>query len=270
MRPFRKIVPWLAFVSSLIPLIAFCWGNLADIQYKIKSQDGNRWSSFLARGKIVKGFERKGGITFTFDDGPDHRTTPILLNALDKYGIKATFFVNGHRFHKRTAGGEENKSILREIYRRGHFLGNHTFSHKDITQLDQSSWRNEIKQVELGIQSVTGRRPWLFRPPFGRVNSPSLGTLSSEGYTVVMWNLDPLDWKAKTALDLLERTKKVIQENPEGGIMVMHDTNRTTVEGFSLIVEWLLERNAKLRSAGKPILEIVGMDAFVRGGRKVR
>lgn len=262
-RLLLAIVALLA-LAILVPITSSGWGGLEDVRYKIKGVDGNRWEELLGRGGIVRGDEAKGKLTFTFDDGPDHRTTPLILDVLDRHRIKGTFFVNGHRFHPRTAGGIDNQGVLREIYRRGHHIGNHTFSHKDITTLDERSWRLEVLQVAQLVKGVTGRRPRLFRPPFGAGDTKSFTHLSRDGYTVVMWNLDPLDWKAASALDLLDRTKRVIEENPDGGILLFHDTNRTTAQALPLIIEWIGERNALLSAQGRSILEIVGIEHFIR------
>jgi peptidoglycan/xylan/chitin deacetylase (PgdA/CDA1 family) len=257
----------IALILVGVPAAALAWGTLDQVRYKIKGSDGNLWAPLLGRGQLVRGTEHPGTITFTFDDGPDHRTTPVLLDQLDRYGIKATFFVNGHRFHHRSAGGLENQAVLRQIHRRGHFIGNHTFAHKDVTELDEQGWRQEVSQVEQIVRGVTGRRPWLFRPPFGRTDGESTTRLGGGGYTIVMWNLDPEDWRAHTAAELLKRTIAVVEEHPEGGVLLLHDTNRNTVEAFPLIVEWLEERNAALRARGEPILEIVGIEHYVRRAR---
>ncbi|MCP4601385.1 MAG: polysaccharide deacetylase family protein [Proteobacteria bacterium] len=262
MHPGRILILFSLLVIA-IPAAVFPWGTLDDIRYKIKGADGNLWASRLGRGLMVRGEERPGTITFTFDDGPDHRTTPILLDQLDRYGIKAAFFVNGTRFHWRTAGGPENQAVLRDIYRRGHFLGNHTFNHKDITNIDENGWRTQVLQVDQVIRTVIGRRLWIFRPPFGLLDDKALERLGRDRYTVVMWNLDPLDWKAANATDLLRRSQKVIEENPDGGVFLLHDTNRTTIETFPLLIEWIEERNASLRTQGKQTLEIVGLEHYV-------
>ena len=120
------------------------------------------------------------------------------------------------------------------------------------------------------IRGLIGRRPWIFRPPFGRTDGKALERLAEDGYTVVKWNLDPLDWKAVNASELLRRCKKVIEENPSGGVFLMHDTNRVTVETFPLIVEWIEERNGRLRAQGKQTLEIVGLEHYVRSKSKWR
>jgi peptidoglycan/xylan/chitin deacetylase (PgdA/CDA1 family) len=259
----------VAFLLLIVlPAVSLTWGGLGDIRYKLKGSDGNLWSHLLGNGYVIRGEECPGTITFTFDDGPDHRTTPILLDQLDHYGIKAAFFVNGARFHQRTAGGSENRSVLRDTYRRGHFIGNHSYSHQDITELDDRGWRVEVLQVEQVIRALIGRRPWVFRPPFGRVNRETLERLANEKYTVVMWNLNPLDWKSASAEDLLARSQRVIEENPLGGVFLLHDTNRVTVEAFPLIVEWIQERNARLRARGERPLEIVGLEHYIRTKRR--
>jgi peptidoglycan-N-acetylglucosamine deacetylase len=262
------IVALAVMAIVVLPVAVLSWGNIDEIRYKTKGDDGNMWASRLGGGQVVRGDEQPHTITFTFDDGPDHRTTPILLDQLDRYGIKATFFVNGWRFHHRTAGGIENQAVLRDMYRRKHFIGNHTFSHKDITLLDDQSWRSEVLQVEQTIRSIIGSRPYLFRPPFGRMEDKELVRLTKEGYTVVMWNMDSGDWRAKSAFQVFQRTKRVIEENPEGGVLLFHDTNRSSVEAFPLIVEWIEERNERLRAGGKKQLKIVGIESYVRSRQK--
>ncbi len=268
----KRTIPLALIAAFLVsyPIISFSVESIDSVRYKIKGSDGNLWERYLGSGHVVRGEERPGTLTFTFDDGPDHRTTPILLDQLDRYGIKGTFFVNAYKFHPRTAGGYENQAVLRDMYRRGHFIGSHTFSHADLTTLDDDGWRNEVVQVEQVMRSVTGHRPWLFRPPFGKYNASVLSRLTAEGYTVVMWNLDSGDWQAKNAAHLLRNVQRLIEENPAGGVLLFHDTNRSTVEAIPLIVEWLEERNAGQRTAGKPTLEIVGIDQYIQSRQKKR
>ena len=252
----------LFLLFTFLPVVR-AFGTIDDVRFKIKGNDGNLWAPLLGGGRIVRGDERPGAITFTFDDGPDHRTTPIILDQLDRFGIKGTFFINGHKFHPRTAGGLENQAVLRDLYNRGHFIGSHTFSHKDITALDDNAWRSEVRQVEQVVAGIIGRRPWVFRPPFGRISDGAAARLAREGYTVVMWNLDSGDWKAKSATALFENTKRVILENPDGGVLLFHDTNRSTVEALPLIIEWIEEYSESRKATGQRPLEIVGLDQFV-------
>ncbi len=261
-----RIVFFVAFyiVTAFLPLISHSFGTLNDLRYKIKGADGNLWEPLMGGYAQVSGREQKGTLAITFDDGPDHRTTPIILDILDKNNIKAVFFVNAAKIHPKTAGGTENQAVLRDIYRRGHFIGSHTFSHKDITQLDDSGWQNEIVQAEQIIASIAGRKPVLFRPPFGSINDVSVRRLAAGGYTTVMWNLDSEDWRAGTSLEVFSNTKKVIEENPDGGVLLFHDTNRSTVEALSLVFEWLEERNNSLVAQKKQPLKLVGIEHYIR------
>jgi len=261
----RALLFGLATVA--LPAASAAWGTLDDVRYKVKGADGNIWGHLLGRGDIVRGDEQKGAIAFTFDDGPDHRTTPIILDTLDRRGVKGAFFINGHRIHQRTAGGLENQAVLRDMHRRGHFIGNHTFAHKDITGLDDEGWRLEVLQVEQIIRGITGRRPFLFRPPFGATSPRTTARLSAEEYTVVMWNLDSQDWLARTSGELVARVAGVIEASPDGGVLLMHDTNRVTAAALPLIIEWIDERNENLAALGERPLEIVGIEHFVRNAR---
>ncbi|MBN2803409.1 MAG: polysaccharide deacetylase family protein [Deltaproteobacteria bacterium] len=260
----KFLYKFFLIILLVFPIIATGNSSIDKIRYKIKSSDGNSLWEMMGGNGQIEGNEAKGKITFTFDDGPDHRTTPILLSMLDQYKIKAAFFVNGHRFHNRSAGGEENSALLREVYKRGHFIGNHTFSHKDITVLNNEQWHHEVKQVEYQVVSILGKKINMFRPPFGRTNSEISTKLKEDGYTIVMWNLDPLDWMSKNPEDLLNRFKKMIEENPDGGIVLMHDTNSVTIEAFPLLIEWINERNNRLLSMGQKGLEIVGLEEFIK------
>ena len=253
----------LIAAAALIPVVASSWGTIDDVRYKIKGADGNLWARVLGGGRLIRGDEVPGTVTFTFDDGPDHRTTPILLDQLDRYNIKAAFFVNAGKFHPSTAGGLENRAVIRDIYRRGHYIGSHTFSHQDITKLDEDGWRAEVVQVERLIEGIIGRRPWIFRPPFGKTDTRTREKLLLKGYTTVMWNLDSGDWKAKSSMELYENVRRIISENPKGGVFLFHDTNRSTIEAFPLIVEWIEEYNARQRIRGGPPLDIVGLEHYV-------
>lgn len=245
--------------------VAVGWGDLKDIAYKIKPTDGNIWSEYLGGAKrIIRGEEKPNRLTFTFDDGPDHRTTPLILDELEKRRIRATFFVNGWKFHPRTADGQENQAVLREIYRRGHYIGSHTFSHKDIANLDDDGWNTEVRQVEQLLKTIIGRRCWLFRPPFGHFDAQSYRRLEKEGYTTVMWNMDSMDWQARNPYEVFKKTKRVIEENPKGGILLFHDTNQSTVEAFPRILDWIEEHNERRRARGETALKIVGMENYIR------
>lgn len=263
-------IPWavLALCLLVVPASAGSWGSLSDIAYKVKSGDGPRlYNAKTLPGDIVKGNEVPNTVCFTFDDGPDYRTTPVLLDQLDRYDVKAGFFINGWKIHNGTVGGEENRAVLRQIAIRGHYIGNHTFSHKNLTTLPTQGWNSELHQVEGQVAATIGHLPRLFRPPFGAMGPAEYLRVTRAGYRVVMWTIDTLDWQAKNAAQIVKRFAKGLAENPGGGIVVMHDTNRSSVEAFPLIMEWLEENNRLRMASHQPTLEVVGLERYLAATR---
>ncbi len=266
----RRIHPLPA--SLLVAVLAIAsagWVTFQDLDYKVKPIDGSRWADLHGRGNLIKGRSAERQIMFTFDDGPDHRSTPTLLDHLDRYQIKTVFFVNGHRMHSRRLDAAENIEVLREIHRRGHIIGNHTYNHRDLSTLTPEQVRSEIDLTSRLVESITGGRTWLFRPPFGRLGNASR-YLALAGYTTVMWSIDPLDWQTDDPREVLRRVADRLEEQPNGGIIDLHDTNRATVEAFPLIMEWIEQRNAELAAQGEPTYRVVGIEAFYHRGRRGR
>jgi len=244
------------------------WGSFEDFGYKAKPIDGALWSPFHGDGRLTKGRGADRELLFTFDDGPDHRSTPLLLDHLDRYGVKAIFFINGHRMHRSRDDAPENIEVLRDIHRRGHVIGNHTFSHRDLSTLGDDEIRRQVESVSRLVKRITGERTWLFRPPFGKLGRASR-FLARERYTTVMWSIDPLDWQTDDPSEVFRRVAAGIEEHPEGGIIDLHDTNRASVEAFPLIMEWIEQRNAELAATGERTYRVVGIEAFYqRRGRR--
>jgi peptidoglycan/xylan/chitin deacetylase (PgdA/CDA1 family) len=262
--------PWprrlLAVAVVVASLGAAGWGRLGEIDYKVKPIDGSLWADQHGRGGFINGRGEGHRIMFTFDDGPDHRSTPILLDHLDRYGIKAVFFINGHRMHPSRRDAPENIETLREVFRRGHVIANHTFNHRDLTTLTEEQAQNEIDGVNRLVEKVTGRRTWLFRPPFGKIGGTAR-YLAKNGYTTVMWSLDPLDWQTDDPREVVRRVVARLTEHPEGGIIDLHDTNLATVEAFPLVMEWIEQENAERTAHGTPTFRVVGLEAFFERGR---
>jgi len=254
---------------ALTALSRVAWAEVDDLAYKTKPVDGALWGDLLSRGALIKGREGDRRIMFTFDDGPDHRSTPLLLDHLDRFGVKAVFFVNGHRMHPTRPDAPENVGVLREIHRRGHVIGNHTFNHRDLSAMSDEQLQTEIDQTSRFIEKVTGARTWLFRPPFGKLGRAS-AYLAKQGYTTVMWALDPLDWQTSDPREVLRRVVALLEEHPDAGILDLHDTNCASVEAFPLIMEWIEQRNAELAATGRPIYRVVGVEAYYRSLRRQR
>lgn len=253
-------------IPSLFVLLItyFSTTSFAQNNVKFSKTDGNIWSDLLKSRSFIKANKNGNNkvLSFTFDDGPDYRTTPFLLYYLDRYNIKATFFINGHRIVPSNDGYEKNIKVLKQIYSKGHNIGTHTFSHKDITILPESNMIWEIDYPFKLLNNLLGIKSFLFRPPFGKLNEIAKNYILEKEYTITLWNIDSEDWISKTPIEIVNKFKAELTEHPEGGIVVFHDTSRITVESFPIIMEWLLQYNYELTAQGLQPYELVGLENF--------
>jgi peptidoglycan/xylan/chitin deacetylase (PgdA/CDA1 family) len=214
-----------------------------------------------ARGRIIEGATPQRLILFTFDDGPERRTTPLLLDRLDAAGIKAVFFLTASRIAGRNAAEREQAQLAQEIVARGHLVGSHTVDHLQLPLLDDTGAAAQVLGAEQIFQRVLGFRPSLIRPP-GGARSPRIDTLLADrGYTTVLWNLGAGDFQVKSANEVLDTFRKVLErrerENGDrGGIVLLHDTYAWSVDAFQLIWAELWARNCKLLERGEELYDI--------------
>jgi len=149
-------------------------------------------------------------IALSFDDGPDPVSTPVILHALAKERTKATFFLVGVRVVPGAA-------LVRRMYAEGHDIGNHSWTHTSFTRLTPNQMRQQIDQTQTAITSVGVPMPIMFRPPYGAIN---LAILSRVNMPIIMWNVDPKDWKENDPVKIAEAVE--IQAKP-GAIIILHD-----------------------------------------------
>ena len=126
-------------------------------------------------------------IALTFDDGPHPRYTPLILDILDEYDIKATFFVVG-------VNADNYSDTMESVIKRGHEIGNHTYSHPHVSCLDSYTLKNEVEKCESAIYGLTDYKTKLFRPPEGMIDADVRSVLRSLEYKVILWDIDTRDW----------------------------------------------------------------------------
>jgi len=162
--------------------------------------------TFIFRGPEVK------QIALTFDDGPDPRFTPQILDVLHRKGVKATFFVVGARAKK-------FPGLLRRMSHEGHLIGNHSYSHPNFRNRSIKQFQSEILRTEKIIQNVVGYRPQLIRPPYGEIKEEQVQWAKKNGYTLVNWNVDSQDWKG---IDEKKVFSNVMSTAGPGSIILQH------------------------------------------------
>lgn len=152
-------------------------------------------------------------IALTFDDGPNPIYTPQILAVLQKYEVKATFFDVGYLI-------SDYPNILRQEYRDGNVVGNHSWSHPELTLLSASSILSQLTRTSDAIQAAISVRPAFFRPPYGAFNRTVLAEANALGVTTVLWNDTAGDW---TLPGVSVIAKRILSQARNGGIILLHD-----------------------------------------------
>src|SRR5213596_1169457 len=181
-------------------------------------------------------------VAITFDDGPDPRWTPKILDILKAANVKATFFVVG-------VNAERYPNLVRRIVNEGHEIGNHTYYHPNLALCWPEHIRVELNATQLLLETITGRATTLFRPPYAADSSPTqlseltpLKIAEDLNYLIVLESIDPQDWSKPGADVILQRVK---QQRRDGSIILLHDAGgdrSQTVEALPRILDWLHKR----------------------------
>jgi peptidoglycan/xylan/chitin deacetylase (PgdA/CDA1 family) len=255
--PLEGLAP-IALTTAELPLVAVpALEGLAPVEPE--AHDG--FAEALRRGRIVKGSTPHRLILFSFDDGPDRATTPLLLDRLDRAGIRALFFLTGSNLRGENAAERRNQEIARDTIARGHWVASHGMYHRQLPLLSDTDALIEVVDVEKVFERVLGQRPWLIRPP-GGARSPRIDLLlARRGYTTVLWNLGAGDYALRSAKDVHNTWRAVMErrevQGERGGIVLLHDTYAWSVDAFERIVDDLLARNCALLEQGEELYEIV-------------
>ncbi len=217
----------------------------------------------LGHGHLVVGDGADALLALTFDDGPSAATTGAVLDELARRGAPAAFFVNAYRLGGRSEAAERQRALLVEEVERGHLVGNHTWDHARLSDIDPQAQEKEIVDGERGIARVLGERPWLFRPPYGRRTPIADKILAGRGYTVVLWNISSEDPYLRTPEKVLAHVMDEVRREG-GGVVLFHDTHPWTAAALPRFFDALADENCRRVRAGEPALLLVALDRFVR------
>ena len=169
--------------------------------------------------------DRKIAISFDAAWGGDK--TEKILDILDEYGVKTTFFMVDiwtQRFPE----------LAKEIIARGHEIGNHSATHPRMSTLSRDQIRRELDVMADNAQAITGVRPTLFRPPYGDYNNDVVLTARASGYEPIQWSVDSLDWKNKGVQPLIDRATKNVKS---GDIVLFHNDSKYILDALPTILK---------------------------------
>ena len=172
-------------------------------------------------------------IALTFDDGPSYLYTSDLLDAVENYDIRVTFFMVGYNI-------PGNGSIIKRAYDLGCQIANHTENHSSLTSLSVQEMINEVEGVNNKLKDVIGTGASMVRPPYGSYNSDVKANIN---YPLILWNVDTEDWRTRNA-DLVEQA--ILSNAFDGAIMLLHDIHSTSVEGAVRAIPQLIQQGYQL------------------------
>jgi peptidoglycan/xylan/chitin deacetylase (PgdA/CDA1 family) len=185
-------------------------------------------------------------VALTFDDGPDAQYTPVVLDILSAYAVKATFFCIGEQ-------AQWHPAVLRRIDAEGHLVGNHTWNHPYLTRLSRAEVQQQVTAAGAEIERLIGKRPLLFRPPYGDRNQAVSDEIAALGYQMVMWDVDSQDFLGRTGPQIASR---ILSQVSPGAIILQHcagigDRCKASAEALPYVIETLRAMGYRLTTVAE-------------------
>jgi peptidoglycan/xylan/chitin deacetylase (PgdA/CDA1 family) len=217
----------------------------------------------VGKAHAVSGEEHPGVVAFTFDDGPNPETSPIVIDALEKYDIPATFFIITQNITGKGEHATKSRDVLQRELDRGFLVGAHSVTHPNLKNATGDQIEKEV-DGSLRALALAAQRPiGMFRPPYGSLSGAGRMRLHQLEVTEVQWSIDTLDWKAKDAQRLRKKVMKMILDQ-NGGVVLMHDRVKVTSEIIASVFDDLEAENCSRLAAGKEPIWPVSIHYFLR------
>ncbi len=217
----------------------------------------------VGKAHAVSGEEHPGVVAFTFDDGPNPETSPIVIDALEKYDIPATFFIITQNITGKGEHATKSREVLQRELDRGYLVGAHSVTHPNLKNATGDQIDKEV-DGSLRALALTAHRPiGMFRPPYGSLSGAGRMRLHQLDVTEVQWSIDTLDWKAKDGERLRKKVLKMILDQ-NGGVVLMHDRVKVTSEIIAGVLDDLEAENCRRLAASKEPIWPVSIHYFLR------
>ena len=220
-------------------------------------------SSAAAKGwpTPAAGESASGGpeILFTFDDGPNPKTTPLVLDTLAKRHIRAVFFLVGEMVENRNP---KVAAVIQRMLREGHVIATHTMKHKDLCRVREADAIRDLDEGKAIVEQVAGVPTAWFRVPFG-VRCDRLEKMLAERHlTHFHWDLDPQEWKHGNPTRTVKYVTGELARSYGRNVLLMHDIKQATVKALPQILDWIDAENAKREKSRKKPIRIVQAPAL--------
>jgi peptidoglycan/xylan/chitin deacetylase (PgdA/CDA1 family) len=197
--PEHRVAVWCSLAAAYLALCTWGTGSIRSGIFGRALSSGDRDSAQVA---------------LTFDDGPDPRTTPAILDLLEERGVKATFFCVGDR-------ARAHPDVVKRCHAEGHGIGNHSQRHRALTNFQfGAAMKRELAACQATLAELTGEPPRYYRPPMGLMNHAVVGAVETNGLRLVGWQARGLD---TTSRSVEQVTARILADVRPGGILLLHD-----------------------------------------------
>lgn len=203
-------------------------------------------------------------VSFSFDDGYGHENIRKIVDIFKKHGnLKTTFFFCGNAIEsdEKEAKTQNRINSVELVRNEGHEVANHSYSHPNFKKLSKEKMETEIETCNTKIEKITGKKPVLFRFPYGSYSKNAMNVVRELNMYPVGWNVDTLDWSKKSSCDSIcssickgYNTKNVSYPHP-GSIILMHTSGKYTPEALEIIIPILLKGGYKIVTVSDLILK---------------
>jgi peptidoglycan-N-acetylglucosamine deacetylase len=217
----------------------------------------------VAEGPAYRPGSGRRIVTLTFDDGPFPETTPTVLRVLAKHKVHAAFFVIGRYLDGDAPRARASREVLKQVVAAGHLVGNHTHDHARLTTVTHTQVLEQIDEGAASVERATGRRPILFRPPFGELDDFGRAAVKERGLDLLLWSIEKSDMRRGDSHEVFRELVGQI-EYKEGGIVLLHDIRWTSVSVLRELLAWLHDHRWDPKRPARLGYEIVDLPAYLR------
>jgi peptidoglycan-N-acetylglucosamine deacetylase len=207
------------------------------------------WPTPAAGPSTSKGPE----IVLTFDDGPNPRTTPQVLDILKARGLKAIFFIVGEMVE----GNKKGRALIARIEAEGHIVATHTMTHQDLCRVTEEKAASDIDRGQEAVRKVATTSVVWFRAPYGAKCKRLEDMLSERGMKHFHWDLDPQEWKHNDPVKTVDYVTGEMGRTSSRNVLLLHDVKDVTIEALPQILDWIDAQNKERAAIGKKPIRIV-------------
>ncbi|MFD0958265.1 delta-lactam-biosynthetic de-N-acetylase [Paenibacillus chungangensis] len=243
------VVGYGGVITSAAPG-AYHFGFKRSIGGKLPSIDEEGFKPIITKhGAMFLGDTSKKELFLTFDNGYENGLTGEILDVLKDRGVSATFFVTGHYV-------KDQPELLKRMAAEGHIIGNHSWSHPDMTTLSAEAIKAELHKVKEQVTAITGQDVMNYlRPPRGIFNEHVLASSRHAGYTSVFWSIAYKDWDVNAQRGARYAYEQVVRQLHPGAIILLHSVSRDNAEALGSIIDEARRQGYEFKSLDELALE---------------